>query len=389
MKHYLPLAKPAALATYLLSFLIGSLHGQTLPTLSVYMVEHYNTTAFFLGVFFVALAASAIVVSQILGVLSDKGTSRLLLMFAGMVAGALACAGFALSPNYWWALACGVFIFSFSAITLPQVMAHGREYADQNLASTHVALFNAILRASFALSWIAGPPIGFYLQHKLGTISHYLYLSGAYLVVGIAAWLLLPKIKDTHHSSQEMNSRVSIPLNLKLGFIACAILFGVNHSYMIALPQLLEQHLNIAVMNTGYIMGAAAAIEIPVMIFGGWLAARMPVLPLMRIGAAAAASLYIGVWLADHLWQLIALQVFNALFIGFIAGLGVTWFQDQMPNFAGTASSLFSNTINLGNIIGSLLIGLVAAWVGYHDLYLANALVALIAIGLLFCCKNK
>lgn len=387
MKRNYPLIKPAALLTYFISFLIGSLYAQTMPTLSVYIVERYHTTPFYLGVFFVALAASAIVVSQILGVFSDKGASRLVLILVGMTAGALACAGFALSTQYWMALACGIFAYSFSAIALPQLMAQGREYADQNLAPQQVPLFNAILRASFAFAWVAGPPVGFYLQHTLGSIHHYLYLSVAYLSVGVIAWLLLPKVR--RNINPHKNTAARIPFNLKVGFIACAILFGLNHSYIIALPQLLEQSLHIPVYKTGYILGAAAAIEIPIMLLGGWLAARKPVLPLMRIGAGAAAGLYLGVWLADTLWQLVALQFFNALFIGFVGGLGMTWFQDQMPNFTGTASSLFSNAINLGNILGSILIGVVAAWVGYQHLYLANALAAFIAIGLLFYCKNQ
>lgn len=408
MKSYRALIKPQALLTYLISFLIGSLYAQTLPTLSVYVVERFNTSPFYLGVFFIALAASAVAVSQVVGVLSDKGINRLLLILGGMSAGALACVGFAVSNHYGWALACGVFIFSFTAITLPQIMAQGREYADQNLPATQVALFNAILRASFALSWIAGPPIGFYLQHRLGATQHYLYLGVAYFGVGITAWLLLPNVAPSSKSSasskvstsaNEQTSPVTspalkesgapkIPFNLKLGFIACAILFGTNHSYMIALPQLLQFHLNIPVVNTGYILGVAAAIEIPIMILGGWLGSRIALLPLMRVGAGAAACLYLGIWFANGLWQLIALQVFNAIFIGFIAGLGMTWFQDQMPNHAGTASSLFSNTVNLGNILGSVLIGGVAAWVGYRHLYLANTIAALVAVILLFVCRN-
>ena len=388
MKQYLPLLRPGALLTYFVAFTIGSLYAQILPTLSVYLVERYQTSPFYLGLFFVALAASAIVVSQVVGLISDKGINRLLLIFLGMVAGALACVGYALSPNYGFAMAIGVLVFSFSAITLPQIMAHGREYADEELPTDKVPLFNAILRASFALAWIGGPPLGFHLQHLFGSSHHYTGLAVAYIAVGIIAWFFLPKAQ-AQLTPKDPDEKAYIPFNLKLGFLAFALLFGVNHSYMIALPQLLVQHLSLGAQFTGYILGCAAALEIPIMILGGWLATRMPLLPLLRLGAAMAACLYAGVWLASQLWQLIALQVFNALFIGFIGGLGMTWFQDQMPRFAGTASSLFTNAMNLGNIFGSLIVGLVAAWVGYHHMYLANALVASVAVALLFGCHNS
>ncbi|BCD98455.1 sugar efflux transporter [Marinagarivorans cellulosilyticus] len=387
MKQYIPLLRPGALLTYFVAFTIGSLWAQIQPTLSVYLVERFESSPFYLGVFFVALAASAIVVSQVVGLMSDKGINRLMLIFLGMVAGAIACVCFALSPSYWLALTAGVVIFSFSAITLPQIMAHGREYADGEFPPEQVPLFNAILRASFALSWIGGPPLGFHLQYVLGSSKHYLLLAIAYVVVGIVAWSFLPKAK-ANPAPRDPNEKAHIPLNLKLGFVAFSILFGVNHSYMIALPQMLVEHLSIKPHYAGYILGAAAALEIPVMLLGGWLATRTPLLPLLRIGAASAMLLYVGVWFSNSLWQLIAMQALNALFIGFIAGLGTTWFQDQMPKFAGTASSLFVNTINLGNIFGSLIVGVIAAWVGYHNMYLANALVAATAIGFLFACSN-
>jgi SET family sugar efflux transporter-like MFS transporter len=384
---YLALFRPHALLTYFVAIIIGSLYAQIQPTLSVYLVDRFESSPFQLGLFFVALAASAIAVSHIVGLISDRGVNRLMLIFMGMVAGAIACICFALSPTYWLAMSSGVVIFSFSAVTLPQVMAHCREYADSHLTADLVPLYNAVLRASFALSWIGGPPLGFHLQHILGSRAHYLYLALAYVIVGLIAWVFLPKV-ESQHKNKDSIAKVTIPLNLKLGLVACAILFGVNHSYMIALPQLLTQHLHIETYHTGYVMGAAAALEIPIMLLGGWLAARMPLLPLMRIGALAAACLYTGVWFSNALWQLIALQVFNAIFVGFIAGLGMTWFQDQMPNFTGTASSLFINSINLGNIFGSLIIGGIATWLGYHHMYLANAAAALIAVLLLLACKE-
>lgn len=387
LKQYLLLLRPGALLTYFVAFTIGSLWAQIQPTLSVYLVERYDSSPFDLGIFFVALAASAIVVAQVSGLMSDKGMSRLMLIFFGMIAGAIACVCFALSPNYWVALAAGIAIFSFSVISLPQIMAHGREYADSELPPEQVPLFNAILRASFALSWIGGPPLGFHLQHILGSSTHYLFLAAAYVVAGIVAWVFLPKVKAST-TPKDPNEKPSIPFNLKIAFIAFSILFGVNHSYMIALPQMLVEHLSIAPHYAGYILGAAAALEIPIMLFAGWLATRTPLLPLLRIGAVSAMLLYIGVWFSSSLWQLIAMQILNAIFIGFIAGLGTTWFQDQMPKFAGTASSLFVNTINLGNILGSLIVGVIAAWIGYHNMFLANALVTATAIGFLFLCRN-
>ncbi len=393
MKKYAPLFRAGAVMTYVTAFLIGSIYAQMIPTLSLYLVKRYGSTPIEIGLFFVVLSVGTIAVSQVIGVLSDRGMNRLILVCGGLFAGAAACLCFALSPSYWIALGLGVIAFSFAGITLPQINALGREYADETIEPEHIPLYNAVLRATFALSWVGGPPLGFILQHALGATSHYLWLAVAHGVVGFLAWFFLPRVKIKKQQPiaplDERNATTpSIPTNLKIAFIACAILFGVNQSYIIALPLYLNEYLGIASHLTGYIMGTAAALEIPIMIMGGILAAKISLLPLIRVGALGAFLLYLGIWLSSGLWHIIALQVFNAIFVGFVAGLGMTWYQDQMPSLTGTASSLFNNAINTGNVLGSLIIGIIAAWIGYHHMYAANAMFALVALALLAICKD-
>lgn len=398
-----------------MAFLIGSIYAQMLPTLSLYLVNRFHATPFELGLFFISLAASTIFVSQIIGVLSDKGMNRLLLISGGLTAGAIACVCFALSSNYWIALGLGVTFFSFAGITFPQIMALGREFADHSFRPEQVPIYNVILRSTFALSWVGGPPLGFILQHNLGSTSHYLWVALAHIVVGVTAWFFLPNTRSQKTSkieepsvSEELKtisetvaipktkarpknqaiSKPTIPFNLKIAFIACSILFGMHQSYIISLPQLLADFA-IPSHKAGYIMGLAAGLEIPIMLMGGWLSSRISLITLMRLGAFAASLLYASIWFSSTLWHLFAVQILNAIFVGFVIGLGMTWFQDQMPKFAGTASSLFNNSINLGNILGSIMIGSIAAWFGYHNMYAVNALIALLAVLLLYWCQEE
>src|SRR5690606_39563031 len=57
--------------------------------------------------------------------------------------------------------------------------------------------------------------------------------------------------------------------------LAFALLFGANHAYVLGLPMLLTQELSAPAQVAGWLMGTAAAIEIPVMLLAGWLAARL------------------------------------------------------------------------------------------------------------------
>ncbi len=377
------LLSPRSLLTYLSALMMGLLYAQMMPTLSLFVVERFDASPFELGVFFVLLAAVSIGVSQAIAGLSDRGFSRHWLIGIGLCAGALASWLFSLCTSYMAALTVALCCFSLTAISFPQIMALCREYANEQLDAKTLPLYNALLRASFALSWVGGPPLGFWLQHRFGAELHYQGLALAFIAVAFASALTLPKVKPLA-SSRQAEPAPAWPRALYLGFLACSLLFAVNHSYMLAVPQLLSQHLGFSSHHAGQMMGLAALLEIPIMLAGGFLASRMPLLPLLRLGALSALLYSLGIWFATELWHLFALQFFNALFIGCIAALGMTWFQNLLPGYAGTASSLFTNAINLGNIIGSLLIGLVASWVGYRHLYLANAACALLALGLLF-----
>ncbi len=51
------------------------------------------------------------------------------------------------------------------------------------------------------------------------------------------------------------------------------------------------------------------------------------------------------------------LQIFNAIFIGIVAGIGMLYFQDLMPGRAGAATTLFTNSISSGVILAGVLQG--------------------------------
>ena len=79
----------------------------------------------------------------------------------------------------------------------------------------------------------------------------------------------------------------------------------------------------------------------------------------MMVAAVAAGVLfYAGLILFHGRAALLALQLFNAIFIGIIAGIGMLWFQDLMPGRAGAATTLFTS-ISTGVILAGVMRGAV------------------------------
>jgi len=376
--QFISLYGPRTLLIYLLAMLLGGMYALVAPTLSFYLAEHFQMRPLAVGGFFVAVALANIAYSQVIARWSDRLQQRHGLILAGMLAGGLACFAFARAPNYWWALAAGITLFGLSNSVLPQIFAFSREYADRCLPAHQTTMFNAIVRACIALAWVAAPPAGFFLQSWVGFEQQYLGVGAGYILIGLVAFRFLPRFPQNHpprHSTDIPKGNST----LVLAILAFALLFSANQTYVLALPMLVSRELGAEAQMAGWLMGTAAALEIPIMLLAGWLAARYRLLSIIRLGCAAAIVLYFCVWRAGHLWQMFALQLLNATFVGCMAGLGITLFQNLLPGRAGLGSTLFTNASQLGNIFGSLAIAVVADLQGYRDLYGFNALVAALA----------
>jgi SET family sugar efflux transporter-like MFS transporter len=168
--------------------------------------------------------------------------------------------------------------------------------------------------------------------------------------------------------------------SLWLCAIAFSLMWGVNNAYLISLPIHLKDNLQIDAHWMGWVMGTTAALEVPFMLLAGYYASRFRLMSLIRCAGIAALLLYSGVYVATELWHLFALQLFNAIFIGVLAGLGVSVIQDLMPGRSGGASALYTNTTHIGNLLSSLMVGLVADVFDYHQVFLVNILLVCVAI---------
>ena len=65
-------------------------------------------------------------------------------------------------------------------------------------------------------------------------------------------------------------------------------------------------------------------------------------------------------------------QIFLALFLAILLGLGISYFQDILPDFPGYASTLFANAMVIGQLLGNLLGGAMSHWVGLENVFFVS-----------------
>jgi SET family sugar efflux transporter-like MFS transporter len=289
---------------------------------------------------------------------------------------------FAFSRHYWLVAFTAIFLLSLSMVSFSQIMAYSLDYADAEIPVERIPLFNAIMRAQIAFAWVAGPPAGFLLATNFGFDVNYGIAALLYILLAIASFKLLPRLptkqKRLDATGEKKIAPTPMPSTIKQSLWICAIgfslLWGVNNAYLISLPIHLKDNLHIDAQWMGWVMGTTAALEVPFMLLAGYYASRFRLISLVRCAGVAALVLYVGVYFANALW------LFNAIFIGVLAGLGVSVIQDLMPGRSGAASGLYTNTTHIGNLLSSLMVGVVADYFGYHQVFLANIALVFIAI---------
>ncbi|CAI0715881.1 MULTISPECIES: sugar efflux transporter [Serratia] len=365
-----------SLAFLAAAFLTGIAGALQTPTLSLFLATEVKVRPAMVGLFFTGSAVIGILVSQFLASRSDKRGDRKSLIFFCCMLGALGFVLFAWNRNYYLLLAVGVLLTSFGSTANPQMFALAREHADRT--GREAVMFTSIMRAQVSLAWVIGPPIAFALALGFGFKVMYLAGAAAFVLCGALVWKLLPSMpKAAAAGGATLEAPRQNRRDALLLFAACTLMWTANSMYLINMPLYMAHALRLPERLTGILMGTAAGLEIPTMLLAGMVAKRFGKGCLMRGAVGAGLLFYIGLLFITGSWQLIALQLLNAVFIGVLAGIGMLYFQDLMPGQAGAATTLFTNTIRVGWIIAGSIAGTVAEIWNYHAVfYSALAMVA-------------
>ena len=82
-------------------------------------------------------------------------------------------------------------------------------------------------------------------------------------------------------------------------------------------------------------------------------------------------------------------QLALALFLAILLGLGISYFQDLLPQFPGYASTLFANAMIIGQLLGNLLGGFINDLLGVENAFYFSAAFLFTAFILFFFTKKE
>ncbi|MDG2938852.1 MFS transporter [Bisgaard Taxon 10/6] len=377
--HHKP-ANLVAFAFLLIAFLTGTASAFQMPTLSLFLSREIQVSPLMVGIFYAVNAIMGILISQMVARYSDKQDDRRKIIIGCCLIAIFGSLIFAFNRNYYVLAFLGTFFLGLGSSSNPQSFAFAREYAEHS--QREAVMFTTIMRTQISLAWIIGPPVSFAIALNWGF--HYMYLVAglAFLLCALLTATMLPKISRKQILKTE-SAPISAPTNNRQSviylFTACFLMWMCNSMYMISMPLYSIHELHLPESLAGTLMGTAAGLEIPVMLIGSYLTKffRKKVLILTALLSGFAFNLLL--LFLHEAWQLVALQVLNAVFIGIIATLGMVYFQDLMPRQMGAATTLFGNAAKGSWILGGPLAGLIAEHWGYSSVFYLSVVIVLIS----------
>lgn len=367
-------------AFMLVAFMMGIAGALQAPTLSLFLSREVGAQPFWVGLFYTVNAIAGIGVSLALAKRSDsQGDRRKLIMFCCLMAIGNALL-FAFNRHYLTLITCGVLLASLANTAMPQLFALAREYADSS--AREVVMFSSVMRAQLSLAWVIGPPLAFMLALNYGFTVMFSIAAVIFVLSLLLIAFTLPSVARVEQPADVPVTRVSgwQDKNVRMLFIASTLMWTCNTMYIIDMPLWISAELGLPDKLAGILMGTAAGLEIPTMIVAGFYVKRFGKRRMMVAAVAAGVLFYAGLIFFHSHSALLILQLFNAVFIGIIAGIGMLWFQDLMPGRAGSATTLFTNSISTGVILAGVIQGAVAQSYGHFAVYWVIAAISLVAL---------
>ena len=375
--------------------LLGMAVAITVPFLVLYATQHLGMTKGQYGLLMALAAGASFTVNSIVARFSDSGKiNRKYLIITALIMGALCFSIYFYIHTIWVFIALYAMFQGLAAPAMPQMYASARESINASASRNKAKFANAVLRSMFSFGFLFGPLIGALLLSANG----YSGLFGGTITIIIFTLLLqvffFKDIKTEHTVSDVNHVETTAPNMLRdkslfVPFLAFILLHIGQWMYTLNMPLFVTKYLNEPEGFVGGLASLCAGLEVPFMVVLGILSAKMTTRMLLMLGGLFGGLFYFSIGVFESLAMMFVGQVFLAIFLAILLGLGISYFQDILPDFPGYASTLFANAMVIGQLCGNLLGGIMSQWVGLGNVFYVSAGSIFIGVILIFFTKDQ
>lgn len=369
----------------------------TVPQITLFLVDELHLSIAQAGLYFLT-NLTAPIAGYVVGSLSDRAGSRLLVFRLCALAGFLGWVLMAFAMQPWMPFAINMLLLSTAGAGAAQLQAAVRDELNRTPTPADNEVV-AVMRMAMAFGWIVGPVIGAVLGAVLG-------LRPLLLATGICVLLsLVPLIGAKAPSLAAREAAVTrlrapgtvsddpavapaatsarregsmLPL---LVFTGIYVLIMCGETVKLAyLPLYMDGELRVDAGVRGAIIGLQPLVELLLMPLAARLASRFGVTRVLFVGALMAVAAHVSYasaeWVAPHVALLVVGQLLMAGVIASFGVLGITVAQRLVPTRVGMATSVFLSAYAINAAVGGFLGSVGSAWLGLPQLFWIPAAIA-------------
>jgi MFS transporter, SET family, sugar efflux transporter len=370
-----------------MSLLTGVGYALAGPFLSLFLIKEVHAGPVAVGAFLLISALVSMLVSTLVGRLSDARAIRRTLLVAAGVSGAIGWVLFSVLRNYWLLLVVAVTFWAVSSSQIPQMYAYARQLLERS-GSAKAPLAMSGLRMTMSIAWVGGPPLGALLIGGGGFTWLFGVSAAIYVLAVLVALTWLPELGPAAKPAHEVTRQSGFRREVVLAALAFVLLQGATTVGVTAMPLFVTESLGGTTRDAGLVLGLCAALEIPLMLGFGALALRVNHRVLVLSGGVVALAYYSIMLMTQATWQVMAAQVLHAVVISAVMGVGISYFQDLAPDRPGYASTLFTNTYKTSAMLTGPLVGL-AQHLGYRTAYGMGLVMSVVGVALLLAARRR
>lgn len=354
------------------------------PYMAVYIVETLGKDPWMISIYAMTTLTLTLFVNRQYGEWIDGGMPVSSLVLTSIVAFGLAVSSILLMPSYWVLVCFASPCFAVSNAAVTSMYSFGRLLAERD--GLDIARYNSYLRAMTSLGWMIAPAASFYIASVLGPFAVFKFALGLCGLWAMFWWAVLHKAAT--HTAPMTPKPVSTAPNGKnpaLWFAAGVCLaFAMAHAMsMSALPLFYIREAGLPAYAPGVSLSVKTCVEIIAILLAPAIMARFGARNALRIAALLAICTFFLLARVTTIPQLVFGAALEGLYYGVFAAVGLTYLQGFAQGRMARATSLYMNSLFLGALIASPMMGLVAQFISFGMAVQLSAIWAISAFAIL------
>ena len=443
--------KRGNVATYVVVCVLIAISGSLFaPVMSYYLNTELGFDPIHISIVFALLPLATIAIVQTIARFSDMGLQRPMIICIASLFGIASSMVLYSRPDFVTMCTIGLICLGTQPVAFPQIFASAREFAIKHVKQGSL-MFTTFLRSLTSLSWVVGPPLAFAIALGGSFNLLFTVTAVIFFLCFLASYFFLPNVFDANQgegSPESADGKVNAAANadskasaeasaeacadssaetsaaasaagaenhapdaeqvnqaakaarlagakvawwkdgsVMMLFAGTGLIFTAFSSYISSMPLYVTQELQLSNSLPGYIMGLAAFLEIPLMFLGAKLSKIIGLKTVVLIGAISLFVFLVLLHWTTTPAQLLAVQIFPALFIAFLGSIGMVLFQEMLPTIPGQSTSLFINASTAGQIAGGGMISLAESG-SYMTIYNGGMGIAVVGVILIALVKK-